>query len=139
RAIESYPEDLKVAIVATGGLAHQVHGERAGFNKTPWDMELLDLLERQPERLSELTIAQYAERGGLEGAEVIMWLIMRGALSARVKKLHSAYYLPSMTPIVTVIYEDDSPVVAAENNAEFRERIAHELAGVEQLPGTYPF
>src|SRR2546423_1618599 len=139
RAIESYPEDLKVAIVATGGLAHQVHGERAGFNNTPWDMEFLDLLERQPERLSELTIAQYAERGGLEGAEVIMWLIMRGALSARVKKLHSAYYLPSMTPIVTVIYEDDSPVAATETDAEFRERIARELAGVERLPGSYPF
>src|SRR6266699_4807593 len=90
RAIESYPEDLRVAIVATGGLAHQVHGERAGFNNTPWDMEFLDLLEREPERLSELTIAQYAERGGLEGAEVIMWLIMRGALSAKVRKLHSA-------------------------------------------------
>ena len=28
RAIESYPEDLSVAVVATGGLSHQVHGER---------------------------------------------------------------------------------------------------------------
>src|SRR5438477_4008101 len=139
RAIESYPEDLRVAIVATGGLAHQVHGERAGFNNTPWDMEFRDLLAREAERLTELTIAQYAERGGLEGAEVIMWLIMRGALSARVKKLHSAYYLPSMTPIVTVIYEDDSPVAATETDAEFRERIARELAGVERLPGSYPF
>jgi gallate dioxygenase len=139
RAIESYPEDLKVAIVATGGLAHQVHGERAGFNNTPWDMEFLELLEKQPQRLSELSIAQYAERGGLEGAEVIMWLIMRGALSARVRKLHSAYYLPSMTPIVTVIYEDDSPVEVTETDAAFRARIAHELQGVEQLPGTYPF
>jgi gallate dioxygenase len=139
RAIESYPEDLKVAIVATGGLAHQVHGERAGFNNTPWDMEFLELLEKQPQRLSELSIAQYAERGGLEGAEVIMWLIMRGALSARVRKLHSAYYLPSMTPIVTVIYEDDSPVEVTETDAAFRARIAHELDGVERLPGTYPF
>jgi gallate dioxygenase len=139
RAIESYPEDLKVAIVATGGLAHQVHGERAGFNNTPWDMEFLDLLERDPERLAELTIAQYAERGGLEGAEVIMWLIMRGALSAKVRKLHSTYYLPSMTPIVTVIYEDDSPVAATEPDAQFRERIGRELAGIEKLPGTYPF
>ena len=26
RAIESYPEDLKVVLVATGGLSHQVHG-----------------------------------------------------------------------------------------------------------------
>ena len=139
RAIESYPEDLKVAIVATGGLAHQVHGERAGFNNTPWDMEFLELLEKQPQRLSELSIAQYAERGGLEGAEVIMWLIMRGALSAKVRKLHSAYYLPSMTPIVTVIYEDDSPVELTETDAAFRARIAHELEGVERLPGTYPF
>jgi len=138
RAIESYPEDLKVAIVATGGLAHQVHGERAGFNNTPWDMEFLDLLERDPERLAELTIAQYAERGGLEGAEVIMWLIMRGALSAQVRKLHSTYYLPSMTPIVTVIYEDDTPV-AAQPDAGFRERIGRELEGIEKLPGTYPF
>ncbi|MBV8876368.1 MAG: gallate dioxygenase [Gammaproteobacteria bacterium] len=139
RAIQSYPEDLRVAIVATGGLAHQVHGERSGFNNTPWDMEFLDLLERQPERLAELTIAQYAERGGLEGAEVIMWLIMRGALSARVRKLHSTYYLPSMTPIVTVIYEDEPAVAPAGSNEEFRERIGRELAGIEKLPGTYPF
>jgi gallate dioxygenase len=139
RAIESYPEDLRVAIVATGGLAHQVHGERAGFNNTPWDKEFLDLLEREPERLAELTIAEYAERGGLEGAEVIMWLIMRGALSAKVRKLHSTYYLPSMTPIVTVIYEDDSAPAATESDAEYRERIGRELAGVERLPGTYPF
>jgi gallate dioxygenase len=138
RAIESYPEDLKVAIVATGGLAHQVHGERAGFNNTSWDMEFLELLERDPEQLAELTIAQYAERGGLEGAEVIMWLIMRGALSAQVRKLHSTYYLPSMTPIVTVIYEDDTPV-ESQPDAGFRERIGRELEGIEKLPGTYPF
>ena len=28
---------LRVVIVATGGLSHQVHGERAGFNNTAWD------------------------------------------------------------------------------------------------------
>ena len=139
RAIESYPEDLKVAIVATGGLAHQVHGERAGFNNTPWDMEFLELLEKDPERLAALTIAEYAKRGGLEGAEVIMWLIMRGALAPKVRKLHSTYYLPSMTPIVSLILEDDAPVSAAQSHAEFRARIARELEGVEQLPGTYPF
>ena len=48
RAIESYPEDLKVALVATGGLSHQVHGERAGFNNTAWDAQFLDLIERDP-------------------------------------------------------------------------------------------
>jgi gallate dioxygenase len=140
QAIESYPEDLKVAIVATGGLSHQVHGERAGFNNTPWDMEFLDLLEKDPEKLTQITIAQYAERGGFEGAEVIMWLIMRGALAPKVRKLHQAYYLPSMTPIATVIYEDAPEAeTPTEPLAQYRERIGREWAGIEKLPGTYPF
>ncbi len=43
RAIESYEQDLDVVVVGTGGLSHQVHGERSGFNNTDWDMEFLDL------------------------------------------------------------------------------------------------
>jgi gallate dioxygenase len=139
KAIESYPEDLKVAIVGTGGLSHQIQGERAGFNNTPWDMEFLDLLEKDPEKLTELTIADYATRGGMEGSEVIMWLIMRGALAPRVKKLHQAYYLPSMTPICTVIYENASAEPAGESFDAYRERIHKQWDGLEKLPGTYPF
>jgi gallate dioxygenase len=139
KAIESYPEDLKVAIVGTGGLSHQVHGERAGFNNTPWDMEFLDRLEKDPESLTNITIAEYAERGGFEGSEVIMWLIMRGALSKKVKKLHQAYYLPSMTPIATVIYENDSDDPVDESVSDYRARIGRQWAGIEKLPGTYPF
>ena len=139
KAIESYPEDLKVDIVLTVGLSQQVHGERAGFNNTPWDMEFLDRLEKDPESLTKITIAEFAERGGLEGSEVIMWLIMRGALSKKVKKLHQAYYLPSMTPIATVIYENDSDDPSDEPLADYRARIAREWSGIEKLPGTYPF
>jgi gallate dioxygenase len=139
RAIESYPEDLKVVIVGTGGLSHQVHGERAGFNNTPWDLEFLDLLENDPVRLTEITIAEYAARGGFEGAEVIMRLIMRGAHSEKVRKLHQSYYLPSMTPIATVIYENTPDGPPSESNVEYRARIGHEWAGIEKLPGTYPF
>lgn len=139
KAIQSYPEDLKVAIVGTGGLSHQVHGERAGFNNTPWDMEFLELLEKDPEKLTEITIAEYAERGGVEGAEVIMWLIMRGALSKKVRKLHQTYYLPSMTPIATVIYEDASSEPPEESADAYRQRIERQWAGIEKLPGSYPF
>ncbi len=143
KAIESFPEDIKVAIVGTGGLSHQVHGERAGFNNTPWDMEFLELLEKDPEKLTHITIAEYAEKGGMEGSEVIMWLLMRGALAPKVKKLHQAYYLPSMTPIATVIFEDD-PAQAdeqadAESPEQYLERIERQWRGVEKLPGTYPF
>jgi len=139
KAILSFPEDIKVAVVGTGGLSHQVHGERCGFNNTPWDMEFLDLLERDPEALTRLTIAEYAERGGFEGAEVVMWLLMRGTLSRKVRKLHQAYYLPSMTPIATVIYEDDSTDPEDESIDQYRARIGHQWAGVEKLPGTYPY
>lgn len=139
RAIESYPEDLRVAIVATGGLSHQVHGERAGFNNPTWDAKFLDLFERDPERLTELTLAELAALGGVEGAEVIMWLIMRGALSASVKKLHQAYYLPSMTGIATAIYENQASAPVA---FEIKRHLAHmnrQLAGTEALTGSYPY
>ena len=140
RAIESYPEDLKVAIVATGGLSHQVHGERAGFNNQPWDQEFLQLIEKDPEYLVSLTQAELAELGGMEGAEVIMWLIMRGALSANVRKVHQSYYLPSMTGIAVAIYENEAqqqplPGLIARHQA----RMALELAGAEKLAGSYPF
>ena len=148
RAIESMPDDLEVAIVATGGLSHQVHGERAGFNNTAWDHEFLDLLERDPETLAEMTQAEYARLGGMESSEIIMWLIMRGALSARVRKVHGAYTLPSMTGIAVAIYENEAAeptpgtqaaqAVEAMRQAQ-RERIGLQAAGLEKLAGTYPY
>jgi len=139
RAIESYPEDLKVAIVATGGLSHQVHGERAGFNNAAWDAQFLDLIENDPVRLAEMTQAELATLGGLEGAEVIMWLVMRGALSSNVRKTHQSYYLPSMTGIATAIYENlASPPIAGEAERH-RRHVDEQLAGIEALEGSYPF
>ena len=140
RAIESYPEPLKVGIVATGGLSHQVHGERAGFNNTAWDQQFLDLFENDPERLANMTHAEFAELGGVEGAEVIMWLVMRGALTASVRKVHQTYYLPSMTGIATAIYENQAVEASSAAALErHRARMGAELAGAGQLRGTYPF
>src|SRR5690349_11275422 len=127
KAIVSYPEDLKVAIVATGGLSHQVHGERAGFNNPEWDRRFLDLFERDPERLAGMTIAEYAELGGFEGAEVVMWLTMRGALPANVECRFRSYYLPSMAGIATAIYEGSAEGLGASSIARERERASTEL------------
>jgi gallate dioxygenase len=139
RAIESYPEDLRIALVATGGLSHQVHGERAGFNNTAWDERFLDLYENDPERLCDMTHAELAELGGVEGAEVIMWLVMRGALSANVRCLHRAYTLPSMTGIATAIYEDLAGTPSPSELGRLREHADRQLKGVERLSGSYPF
>ena len=139
RAIESYPEDLRVAVVATGGLSHQVHGERAGFNDPEWDQRFLDVITDDPASLAEMTHAEYAAHGGLEGAEVIMWLIMRGALSERVERVHSSYYLPSMTGIGTLVLQNEAAEVPGAAVARHRQRMAEQLAGAEALTGTYPF
>jgi gallate dioxygenase len=139
KAIESYPENLNVAIMATGGLSHQVHGERAGFLNEAWDAEFLELLEKSPETLVNMRIADYAAKGGMEGAEVVMWLIMRGALSEQVRLVHKQTYAPSVTNIATLVFEDlGEPATAAQNEA-YRRHIGHELEGAGALPGTHPF
>lgn len=139
RAIESYPEDIRVAVVATGGLSHQVHGERAGFNNPEWDRNFLDVITRDPAALAEMTHAEYAALGGMEGAEVIMWLIMRGALSERVERVHSSYYLPSMTGIGTLVLQNEAVEVPTAAAVRHRQRMGEQLAGAETLTGSYPF
>jgi gallate dioxygenase len=139
RAIESYPDDLRVVIISTGGLSHQVHGERAGFNNTAWDQRFLEMLEKDPATLAEMTHAQLATLGGFEGAEVIMHLVMRGAMSANVRKIHQGYYLPSMTGIGVAVYENEALDPMVDVYDAYRKQIAHQLDGVEKLDGTYPF
>jgi gallate dioxygenase len=139
RAIESYPENLNVAIMATGGLSHQVHGERAGFINEAWDDEFLNLLEKEPEKLVNMRIAEYAAKGGMEGAEVIVWLIMRGALSDNVKLVHKQTYAPSVTNIGTLVFEDQGGEPDQDSIAAHRLHMNRELDGAEKLSGTYPF
>ena len=129
-----------MAIVATGGLSHQVHGERAGFNNPEWDHQFLDADHRRPDRAHRADSRRVRRLGGFEGAEVIMWLIMRGALSDKVRQVHSTYYLPSMTGIATLIYENEAAELhdAEAVNDRHRARMAGS-GGVEELAGTYPF
>ncbi len=138
-AIESYPEDISVALIATGGLSHQIQGERAGFNNPPWDQKFLDLFERDPVALTRMTHADHARLGGMESSEVVMWLVARGALSAAVRCVHRSYYLPSMTAIATAIYENEAEPIAEAAAAAARARAGEQSAGIEALEGTYLF
>ena len=140
RAVESYPEDLRVAVVGTGGLSHQVHGERTGFNNTEWDMRFLDLIERDPAELTRLRHADYVRLGGAEGAEVIMWLAMRGALSNAITKVHQSYYLPFTTAMTTVVFEEPAASqVQTPTRARRAASVNPQTEGIEQIEGTYPF
>jgi gallate dioxygenase len=135
RAVESYPEDLKVAIVGTGGLSHQMSGARAGFNNTEWDLRFLDLIERDPQALAAMTHAEYARLGGTEGAEVIMWLAMRGALAEDARKVHQSYYLPMTTAMAVALFEEPATGAPPAPGP-----VRHsQLDGLDALPGTYLF
>jgi protocatechuate 4,5-dioxygenase beta chain len=111
RAVESYPKDLKVVVVGTGGLSHQIHGERTGFNNTAWDMEFLDLFKSDPEKLAAMRHADYVRLGGAESVEQIMWLAMRGALDDEITELHRAYYLATTTAMTVTLYANGAGVV----------------------------
>ena len=40
KAVDSYPDDLKVVVIGTGGLSHQLQGERAGIIDVEFDLAL---------------------------------------------------------------------------------------------------
>ena len=138
-AIESYPEDIKVALVATGGLSHQIQGERCGYNNPQWDEELMELYEKDPIALTRMTHADHARLGGMESSEVVMWLIARGALSSVVTRVHKSYYLPSMTAIATAIYENEAAPMTVEQAQAARAKAEFQTKGIEKLEGTYLF
>ena len=105
RAVESYPRDLDIIVVGTGGLSHQPHGERFGFTNSHWDQRFLDLVETDPLTLTEYSHAQYMEWGGAESVEMIMWLAMRAALTPAVRRVHRHYYAPMLTGYGVLVLE----------------------------------
>lgn len=111
-AVESYPDDARVAVVGTGGLSHQLHGQRFGHMNENWDNEFLDKIEDDPEALAKLPHDVWMERGGAESVEMMMWLGMRGALSPEVNKIHRSYYMPMLTGMGITVMEDKQSVAA---------------------------
>ncbi len=106
RAVEAYPKDLRVAMFGTGGLSHQLSGERYGYNNNEWDHQFLKLIETDPERVARMTHQELMEIGGADGVEIIMWLVMRGALSNGITCKHRNYYHPMVTGFGQMILEE---------------------------------
>ena len=112
RAIESFPAGLRVVVMGTGGLSHQLNGKRFGFMNPAWDNEFMDALAADPERLAALSTRDFMERGGVESVEMIIWLAMRGALGERVRTLHRNYFAPLLTGYGLMVMEE-APVAEA--------------------------
>lgn len=94
RAIDAYQQDLRVVLVATGGLSHQLDGTRAGFINKAFDQMCLEKIVDRPEELTTYSSIDLVREAGAQGAEFVMWLAMRGALTGTVRKLHCNYHIP---------------------------------------------
>ncbi|MEJ2415954.1 MAG: hypothetical protein P8Y45_03265 [Exilibacterium sp.] len=84
KAVESFGGDQRVVVLGTGGLSHQLDGERAGFLNTEFDQQCLDKMVSDPEALTRYSIEDLVEIAGAQGVELNMWLAMRGCLLGKV-------------------------------------------------------
>ena len=107
KAINSYDKDLRVVVFGTGGMSHQLQGARAGLINREFDTRFLDNLTRNPSANVEIGHLEYLRETGSEGIEMVMWLIMRGALDDDVKELYRFYHVPaSNTALGHIILEN---------------------------------
>jgi protocatechuate 4,5-dioxygenase beta chain len=94
RAIASYPEEVRVVVIGTGGLSHQLDGQRAGFINKDFDLMCLDKIVTDPQALTHYTIRDLVLLAGTQGVELVSWLVARGALNDRAYAVHSHYHIP---------------------------------------------
>jgi protocatechuate 4,5-dioxygenase, beta chain len=94
RAVEAWPTDEKVVVIGTGGMSHQLDGERAGFINKKFDEMCMEALLNDPEKLTKYSSLDLVREAGAQGAEIIMWLTARGALHGKVSQIHSSYHIP---------------------------------------------
>jgi protocatechuate 4,5-dioxygenase, beta chain len=107
KAVQSYPEDLRVVVMGTGGMSHQISGPRAGLINSKFDKGFLDGLSQAPLKLARIPHVEYMREAGAEGIETVMWLIMRGALDDKVKEIYRFYTVPaSNTAVGHIILEN---------------------------------
>lgn len=108
KAVEAFDEDLNVVVFGTGGMSHQLQGERAGLINEEFDTMFLDGLTKDPDGLAAIPHVDYIRQAGSEGVEMVMWMIMRGALSKDAKEVYRTYHVPaSNTAAGLIILEDE--------------------------------
>ncbi|HJV00481.1 MAG TPA: class III extradiol dioxygenase family protein [Burkholderiaceae bacterium] len=106
RAIAAFPEDAKVLVIGSGGLSHQLEGERAGFINKEFDLKFMDSMVNDPQWATQFSDLDLVEQAGNEGVELLSWLIARGTVAGAVKVVHSNFHIPiSNTAAATMLLE----------------------------------
>jgi protocatechuate 4,5-dioxygenase, beta chain len=95
KAVESFDQDLRVVVFGTGGMSHQLQSARAGLINKEFDKRFLDAMGPDPEALVKIGPLEYLREAGSEGIELVMWLVMRGALDDDAKEIYRFYRVPA--------------------------------------------
>jgi hypothetical protein len=95
RAVESYGGGERVVVCGTGGMSHQLQAQRAGLINVAFDHAFLDRLTADPEAAAHIPHLEYIREAGSEGIELVMWLVMRGALGPHVREVYRATHVPT--------------------------------------------
>jgi protocatechuate 4,5-dioxygenase beta chain len=109
KAIESFPEDLNVQVWGTGGMSHQISGARAGLINRAFDQAFLDGMAKDPSALIRMPHVDYMREAGAEGVELVMWLIMRGAMDADAREIYRFYHVPASNTAVGHLILENNP------------------------------
>jgi protocatechuate 4,5-dioxygenase beta chain len=88
-------------------MSHQLAGARAGFINPEFDAMWMEAIENDPAKLAALSREELIRQAGSEGIELIMWLIMRGAMNQQVAKVHSHYFVPASNTAAGVALFDN--------------------------------
>ncbi|HJV68493.1 class III extradiol dioxygenase family protein [Ideonella sp.] len=94
RAVRSWKNDQRVLVLGTGGLSHQLDGQRAGFINKDFDLQFMESLVHDPRWATQFSIHELVEKTGTQGVELLMWLATRGALGDEVRRVHQNYHIP---------------------------------------------
>src|SRR3989440_5716256 len=88
-------------------MSHQISGPRAGLINSKFDKAFLDNLSKDPKKLTRISHLEFMREAGAEGIEMVMWLIMRGALDDKVDEVYRFYTVPaSNTAVGHIILEN---------------------------------
>lgn len=117
-ALAAYEGDERIVVLGTGGLSHQLDGERAGFINPEYDQFCLDKLPKDPDALTRHSVREIVELSGTQGVEILNWIAARGALGQKVHEVSRTYHIPiSNTAAAVMLLETEAARAASKAGA----------------------
>jgi aromatic ring-opening dioxygenase catalytic subunit (LigB family) len=96
QAIQSYPEDIRVAVIGTGGMSHSIGETTQGWVDEPFDHACIELFRSADDQELGTKIDDMLTRSGNGGAEMRNWLCAHGAAGGGDFELIGYRPMPSM-------------------------------------------